>query len=169
MPFVLALYESMSSIRVLLTFFQLDASLVLNYFLIALTISLLVCTPDAAISQRASFAHLSSPSSLSSPTSTSAEGVAGAGVGAGVSQVAVAGTGAGAGAGAGVGTPLVQLSHTPFEAATELGRAEAIGSLVRIFCAVRTHEAVLRRYLARFYICLHYALKSVDVRLAPRA
>ena len=62
----------------------------------------------------------------------------------------------------------MQLSHTPFEAVTEFGRAEAIGSLVRIFCAVRTHESVLRHYLARFYICLHYALKSVDVRLPAR-
>lgn len=61
------------------------------------------------------------------------------------------------------GAAFVQLSHTPFAAYTELGRAEAIGSLARIFCAVRTHESVLQRYLARFYICVHYALKSVEV------
>lgn len=103
-------------------------------------------TVDAAISQRASFAHLVSPSTSSTPSTSTADGVAGAGPGAGP------------------GAGFVQLSHSPFAAATELGRAEAIGSLARILCSARTHESVLRRYLARFYICLHYALKSVEVR-----
>ena len=60
--------------------------------------------------------------------------------------------------------------HTGVEAASsgallalELGRAEAIGALCRIMCSLRSHELLLKQYTARFFLCLHIALKSAEV------
>ena len=39
------------------------------------------------------------------------------------------------------------------------GRAEAIGTLCRIFCAKKTGEEILPSYLARFYMAVQQALK----------
>ncbi|KAJ8675024.1 hypothetical protein QAD02_010810 [Eretmocerus hayati] len=41
----------------------------------------------------------------------------------------------------------------------ESGRAEAIGTLCRIFCAKKTGEEILPAYLARFYQAMHHGLK----------
>ena len=41
----------------------------------------------------------------------------------------------------------------------ESGRAEAIGTLCRIFCAKKTGEEILPAYLARFYQAIYHGLK----------
>ncbi|XP_074641925.1 ral GTPase-activating protein subunit beta-like [Tubulanus polymorphus] len=41
----------------------------------------------------------------------------------------------------------------------ETGRAEACGTLCRIFCAHKTGEEILPVYLSRFYIALYYGLR----------
>jgi hypothetical protein len=46
----------------------------------------------------------------------------------------------------------------------ESGRAEAIGTLCRIFCAKKTGEEILPVYLARFYVALQQGLKIPDSR-----
>lgn len=40
-----------------------------------------------------------------------------------------------------------------------LGRAEALGTLCRIFCSKKTGEEILPAYLARFYIAVRKGLK----------
>ncbi|GAB6026097.1 hypothetical protein CHUAL_012300 [Chamberlinius hualienensis] len=45
----------------------------------------------------------------------------------------------------------------------ELGIAEAIGALCRIFCAKKTGEGILPVYLARFYIAVQQGLTSTDI------
>ncbi|XP_036357187.1 ral GTPase-activating protein subunit beta isoform X7 [Octopus sinensis] len=44
----------------------------------------------------------------------------------------------------------------------ECGRAEACGTLCRIFCAHRTGEEILPVYYARFYITMYYGLQTDD-------
>lgn len=44
----------------------------------------------------------------------------------------------------------------------ESGKAEAIGTLCRIFCAKKTGEEILPVYLARFYMALDQSLKIAD-------
>lgn len=46
----------------------------------------------------------------------------------------------------------------------ESGRAEAIGTLCRIFCSKRTGEEILPVYLARFYIGLQQCMKIADLK-----
>jgi hypothetical protein len=41
----------------------------------------------------------------------------------------------------------------------ESGRAEAMATLCRIFCAKKTGEEILPAYLARFYQAMNYGLK----------
>lgn len=41
----------------------------------------------------------------------------------------------------------------------QVGRAEALGALCRIFGAKKTGEEILPIYLARFYMCLQLGLK----------
>lgn len=44
----------------------------------------------------------------------------------------------------------------------ESGRAEAIGTLCKIFCAKKTGEEILPVYLARFYMALQQCLKITE-------
>nr|XP_017012936.2 ral GTPase-activating protein subunit beta isoform X8 [Drosophila takahashii] len=46
----------------------------------------------------------------------------------------------------------------------ESGRAEAIGTLCKIFCAKKTGEEILPVYLARFYMALQQCLKITESR-----
>lgn len=46
----------------------------------------------------------------------------------------------------------------------ESGRAEAIGTLCKIFCAKKTGEEILPVYLARFYMALQQCLKITETR-----
>lgn len=46
----------------------------------------------------------------------------------------------------------------------EAGRAQACGTLCRIFCSQKTFETILPVYTARFYIILYYALYTDTVR-----
>ena len=41
----------------------------------------------------------------------------------------------------------------------EAGRAQACGTLCRIFCSVKTDEEILQAYVARFYAVIFYGLK----------
>ena len=41
----------------------------------------------------------------------------------------------------------------------ELGRAEACGTLCRIFCSHKTDEEILPVYLSRFYLVMYYGLE----------
>ena len=45
----------------------------------------------------------------------------------------------------------------------EAGRAEACGTLCRIFCSHKTGEEILPVYLSRFYIALYYGLQVGEV------
>ena len=45
----------------------------------------------------------------------------------------------------------------------EAGRAEALGTLCRIFCSKKTKETVLPVYLSRFYLALYYGLRVEKV------
>lgn len=45
----------------------------------------------------------------------------------------------------------------------QVGRAEALGALCRIFCAKKTGEEILPIYLARFYVCLQQGLRIPEV------
>lgn len=47
----------------------------------------------------------------------------------------------------------------------EDGRAEACGTLCRIFCAHRTGEDILPVYYSRFYITMYYGLQAGEVRI----
>ena len=62
------------------------------------------------------------------------------------------GTGASVGAG-----------HAPADATNEAGRAQACGTLCRIFCSHRTGEEILPVYSSRFYVALYYALQIESV------
>lgn len=44
------------------------------------------------------------------------------------------------------------------------GRAEAIGTLCRIFCSKKTSEEILPVYLARFYMAVYEGLHSNEVK-----
>ena len=46
----------------------------------------------------------------------------------------------------------------------ESGRAEAIGTLCKIFCAKKTGEEILPVYLARFYMALQQCLKITEAK-----
>ncbi|KAI5710614.1 hypothetical protein M8J75_010125 [Diaphorina citri] len=46
----------------------------------------------------------------------------------------------------------------------QVGRAEALGALCRIFCAKKTGEEILPIYLARFYVCLQQGLRIPESR-----
>lgn len=46
----------------------------------------------------------------------------------------------------------------------ESGRAEAIGTLCKIFCAKKTGEEILPVYLARFYMALQQCLKITETK-----
>ncbi|KAK3094041.1 hypothetical protein FSP39_023374 [Pinctada imbricata] len=48
----------------------------------------------------------------------------------------------------------------------EAGRAEALGTLCRIFSAHKTGEAILPKYYARFYIAMYYGLQIGDDRIS---
>lgn len=45
----------------------------------------------------------------------------------------------------------------------EGGRAEAVGTLCRIFCSKKTGEEILPVYLARFYLAMQQGLKVPEV------
>jgi hypothetical protein len=47
----------------------------------------------------------------------------------------------------------------------ERGRAEACGTLCRIFCAHKTKEEILPVYYSRFYLIMYYGLQTADVRV----
>lgn len=44
------------------------------------------------------------------------------------------------------------------------GRAEAVGTLCRIYCAKRTGEEILPIYLSRFYMIIQQSLRTKEVR-----
>ena len=44
----------------------------------------------------------------------------------------------------------------------ELGRAEALGTLCRLFSSHKTGEEILPTYFSRFYLCVYYGLQ-IDV------
>jgi hypothetical protein len=44
----------------------------------------------------------------------------------------------------------------------EMGRAEALGTLCRIFCAHKTGETILPVYYSRFYLAMYYGLQTSD-------
>lgn len=46
------------------------------------------------------------------------------------------------------------------------GRAEAIGTLCRIFCSKKTSEEILPVYLARFYMAVYEGLHINEVKLS---
>lgn len=50
-----------------------------------------------------------------------------------------------------------------FDASYELGRAQACGTLCRIFCSHKTGESVIPVYTSRFYISLYYGLQVFSV------
>lgn len=45
----------------------------------------------------------------------------------------------------------------------EMGRAQACGTLCRIFCSHKTGEAILPIYTSRFYVSLYYGLQVFSV------
>ncbi|CAG0878641.1 unnamed protein product [Darwinula stevensoni] len=51
----------------------------------------------------------------------------------------------------------------------ELGRAEALGALCRIFCSKKTGEDILPVYLARFYIAIQQGLRVSGGPASPEA
>ncbi|XP_056022408.1 ral GTPase-activating protein subunit beta-like isoform X3 [Ostrea edulis] len=44
----------------------------------------------------------------------------------------------------------------------EMGRAEALGTLCRIFCAHKTGETILPVYYSRFYLAMYYGLQTSE-------
>ena len=44
----------------------------------------------------------------------------------------------------------------------EMGRAEALGTLCRIFCAHKTGETILPVYYSRFYMAMYYGLQTSE-------
>lgn len=62
----------------------------------------------------------------------------------------------------GVQTGEMTMTTTTVADGYEAGRAQACGTLCRIFCSLKTGEKILPVYTARFYIVLYYAL-HVDV------
>lgn len=48
----------------------------------------------------------------------------------------------------------------------EMGRAEALGTLCRIFCAHKTGETILPVYYSRFYLAMYYGLQTSEEYLS---
>ncbi|XP_078313092.1 ral GTPase-activating protein subunit beta-like isoform X3 [Crassostrea virginica] len=48
----------------------------------------------------------------------------------------------------------------------EMGRAEALGTLCRIFCAHKTGETILPVYYSRFYMAMYYGLQTSEEYLS---